>query len=65
MCKNEPCDGGLLQQGKYPKNAYKLADMAYDVISLLDALKVEKVHILGRSLGGVVAQIIVSDFQNE
>lgn len=36
--------------------------MAYDVISLLDALKVEKVHILGRSLGGVVAQIIASDF---
>jgi len=53
---------GLLQQGKYPKNSYKLVDMANDVISLLDELKVEKVHVLGRSLGGVVAQIIASDF---
>lgn len=53
---------GLLQQGKYPKNAYKLVDMANDAISLLDELKVEKVHILGRSLGGIVAQIIASDF---
>lgn len=52
----------LLQQGKYPKNAYKLVDMANDVIALLDELKVEKVHVLGRSLGGVIAQIIASDF---
>ncbi|WP_316839193.1 alpha/beta hydrolase [Pedobacter gandavensis] len=53
---------GLLQQGKYPKNSYKLVDMANDAISLLDELKIEKVHVLGRSLGGVVAQIIASDF---
>lgn len=52
----------LLQQGKYPKNSYQLVDMANDVISLLDELKVEKVHVLGRSLGGIVAQIIASDF---
>lgn len=53
---------GLLQQGKQPENAYKLADMANDVISLLDELKVEKVHVMGRSLGGIVAQIIASDY---
>ncbi|MFZ4860725.1 alpha/beta fold hydrolase [Sphingobacterium sp. Mn56C] len=53
---------GLLQQGRYPKNAYKLADMANDVISLLDELKVEKVHVIGRSLGGIVGQIIASDY---
>lgn len=53
---------GLLQQGEYPENAYKLADMANDVISLLDELKVEKVHVMGRSLGGIVAQIIASDY---
>lgn len=52
----------LLQQGKYPKNAYKLVDMANDAICLLDELKIEKVHVLGRSLGGVVAQIVASDF---
>lgn len=53
---------GLLQLGKYPKNSYRLVDMANDVISLLDELKVEKVHVVGRSLGGVIAQIIASDF---
>ncbi|SHE78219.1 alpha/beta fold hydrolase [Pedobacter caeni] len=53
---------GLLQQGEYPKNSYKLMDMANDVISLLDELKVEKVHVFGRSLGGIVSQIVASDF---
>lgn len=52
----------LLQQGKYPENSYKLVDMANDAIALLDELKVKKVHVLGRSLGGVSAQIIASDF---
>lgn len=52
----------LLHQGKHPENAYTLLDMANDAISLLDELKVEKAHVFGRSLGGVIAQIIASDF---
>jgi pimeloyl-ACP methyl ester carboxylesterase len=36
--------------------------MADDVINLLDELKVGKVHVFGRSLGGIVAQIIASDY---
>ena len=51
-----------LQQGKHPENAYKLADMASDVIALLNELKVRKVHVMGRSLGGIVAQIVASDY---
>lgn len=53
---------GLLQKGKHPKNAYNLMDMANDVIALLNELKMERVHVLGRSLGGIIAQIIASDF---
>lgn len=35
---------------------YQIADMAQDVIGLMDALAVEKAHIWGMSLGGMVAQ---------
>lgn len=35
---------------------YQLADMAHDVIALMDALGIAKAHIWGMSLGGMVAQ---------
>ena len=35
---------------------YTIADMAEDVIGLMDALGIEKANILGMSLGGMVAQ---------
>lgn len=35
---------------------YQLADMAQDVIGLMDALAIDKAHIWGMSLGGMVAQ---------
>ena len=36
---------------------YQLADMAQDVIGLMDALAIDKAHIWGMSLGGMVAHI--------
>jgi len=41
---------------------YTLLDMAKDVIGLMDALKIEKVHIVGASMGGAIAQIIAIHF---
>ncbi len=38
------------------KNPYSLRDMAGDTVEVLDALKVEKAHIFGLSMGGMVAQ---------
>jgi len=40
------------------KNAYTLHDMASDVISILDAVKIEKAHVVGISMGGMIAQIV-------
>ena len=41
-----------------PKLPYTLEDMADDAIGVLDTLKIEKAHICGASMGGMIAQII-------
>jgi pimeloyl-ACP methyl ester carboxylesterase len=45
-------------RGELPKIPYTLEDMADDAIGLLDALNIEKAHICGASMGGIIAQII-------
>lgn len=39
------------------KSPYSLGDMANDIIDLLDALNIKKAHLVGISLGGMIAQI--------
>jgi pimeloyl-ACP methyl ester carboxylesterase len=38
------------------KAPYSLHDMAMDAVGVLDALKIDKAHIVGVSMGGMVAQ---------
>ncbi|MEZ4887157.1 MAG: alpha/beta hydrolase [Chitinophagales bacterium] len=38
------------------KNPYTLEDMAKDGIAILDTLGIEKAHIIGASMGGMIAQ---------
>jgi pimeloyl-ACP methyl ester carboxylesterase len=45
-------------RGEIPKIPYTLEDMADDAIGVLDALNIEKAHICGASMGGMIAQII-------
>ena len=41
---------------------YDLSDMAKDAVSLMDALKIEKAHVIGASMGGMITQIIALDY---
>jgi pimeloyl-ACP methyl ester carboxylesterase len=40
------------------KNPYTVADMAGDAVAVLDVLGVQQVHLIGHSMGGMIAQEI-------
>ena len=41
---------------------YSLFDMAHDVRDLMDALEIPKAHVIGCSMGGMIAQIFAASF---
>lgn len=45
-------------RGETPDVTYTLEDMADDAIGILNDLKIEKAHVLGASMGGMIAQVI-------
>jgi pimeloyl-ACP methyl ester carboxylesterase len=49
-------------QSDKPLKGYAIANMARDVCGLLDELKITRVHMLGYSMGGAIAQEFVRQF---
>ncbi len=48
----------VINAGGTPIPAYTVDHMARDVVGLLDSLGIDKAHILGISMGGMVAQLL-------
>jgi pimeloyl-ACP methyl ester carboxylesterase len=41
---------------------YQLTDMAADAVGLMDRLAIKKAHIVGASMGGMIAQIVAAEY---
>ena len=48
--------------GTAVSSAYRLSDMAADAMALLDALGIQQAHVVGASMGGMIAQTIAIEY---
>jgi pimeloyl-ACP methyl ester carboxylesterase len=51
-----------LMKGEKLEAPYLLNDMAADAVGLLDALGIERAHMVGASMGGMIVQIVAAQY---
>lgn len=51
---------GRLMKGETVDAPYLLSDMAADAVGLLDALAIDRAHMVGGSMGGMIAQVVAA-----
>ncbi len=51
-----------VMRGEKATAPYYLKDMAADAIGLLDALGIQKAHMVGASMGGMIVQIVAAQY---
>ena len=62
--KGAPNMGELMAavaSGKHPDVPYHLSDMADDAVGVLKALGITEAHIVGASMGGMIAQLVAAN----
>ncbi len=59
--EGNPPDVEAVMRGDGPPAPYTLSDMADDTVSVLDALDIDAAHVVGTSLGGMIAQTVAID----
>ena len=53
---------GAMMTGQKPDVPYSLNDMAADAVGLLDALDIRRAHVMGASMGGMIAQLVAAEY---
>lgn len=59
---NLPAAVQRVMKGEKVDAPYLLKDMAADAIGLLDALGIERAHMVGASMGGMILQIVAAEY---
>ncbi|MEZ5960332.1 MAG: alpha/beta hydrolase [Hyphomonadaceae bacterium] len=49
-------------QGKQPEIPYQLDHMAADAVGVLDHLGIQRAHVVGASMGGMIGQLVTADY---